>query len=836
MNMQTKIRRIRFSIGLKQGLFMGVVLIFVMFLIGFFVIKQQRNTLQTNMKKNMGAYLQMYRSRVIRELKGSLSALLQNDARERNKKQLQAVRSLYKYTLDLTNVPNFERAIFAESAHPGRMIVDSAGQFNKPMFSPKPVDEDFFQKHGRVDFFITAMVQDNKPTFINTAQRTAEEDRKLRESAAGSKRTENRRWLEGFLPVYLNFYRTAIKSGRGYDHYAEAHRLYSQWGKEEFQFSGKVAPARMTNLQVLNWLEDVYKKVWVKKDDKGGLELSAFGKHLLKRKDERVSRWMLNLLKIYAPHWEKYRRGAWFDNAIKVFTPVFQVRMAQLLDKVYLRKYNAVQKTLLGLLKEKKLFRDKPAADVRKEIRRAVAYLNSSALFVEPDEYGDGWKKLLRRLSWAVYFPRPFLDPYQNKDETINQLRMFAGQFEHYLKTGVFPFPERWEYLRLGRLSKNNRAFHPRKDEKARADYVHHMLRTAVLPFRIGFVRIILNRESVEQGLANTANRTINISVALLLRLIFFMVLLSGLLVRNIRKLATAAEAVGDGDLNYRAAIKSRDELGQLADRFNRMVAEIQAAQAALVEKSRMEGELQVAEKIQASLLPRSFPEIAGYSFAGYYSSQTEAGGDYYDVLGEDDVAAGYFSLVSADVSGHGVGSGLVMTMVRSVLRARAQNRASARDVLCRVNPQIHKDTLPTMFATAAYAVIEAKSGVMSYASAGHNAAILYNHGTGKLKLINGEGVPLGMTGAAGFNNAIKGYKVKLSAGDTFIMYTDGITEAMNSAGEEFEEERLKEAVLRHGGLPLEELLEKIVAEVDSFTENSPQEDDISLVAVRVSG
>lgn len=839
MSNQPQLRPVRFSIGLKLGLFMGLVLIFVMVLIGFFVIKQQRSTLQINMEKNMTAYLRMYRSRVLRGLQTSLQAFLQTDPAVQRREQLQSVRALYRYTLDLTNIPNFERAIFAESAHPGRMIVDSAGQFGQPMFSPKPVDPGFFRRHGRVDFFITSLVSDDEPHFINTAQRTADEDKQLQEKNPEIKLPPNRSWFEGFLPVYLNFYRAALQNNSGFDHYAAARTLYRTNAALGFLFRGKLPPERCTNLQVLGWLEQTYKRIWTEQGKKDGaaagpLELTVYGKYLTERKEDSVPRWLLNRLAYFRQFFERYRRGLWNGSALKLFSPQFQQQMALLLEKVTLRRLNASQQQMIGLLKAGKLFRDTLTADDMREIATAAAYLQAASLFVEPEKYGEKWKKLLRDLSWAQLFPRPFLDPFQNKDETVGQLQMITVMFRTYLRTGRFPFPEKWEYLRLGRLVKNNRGFYPLRSSKDRADFMQHVFRTAVLPFRVGFVRIILNRQTVEQGLAQTTNLTMNISLALLLRLIFFMVLLSGLLVKNIRRMAEAAEVVGSGNLDFRAEIKAHDELGQLADQFNRMVAEIQAAQVALVEKSRMEGELQVAEKIQASLLPRNYPEIPGFSFAGYYSSQTEAGGDYYDVLGEEDVAPGFFGMVSADVSGHGVGSGLVMTMVRSVLRAQAQNRSSARDVLCKVNPQIHKDTLPTMFATAAYAVVEAATGTMSYASAGHNAAILYNHGSGKLKLITGEGVPLGMTGAASFNNAMKGYKIRLSPGDTFLMYTDGITEAMNSEGEEFEEERLVEAVRRHGGLPLPQLLEQIVAEVDSFTGGSPQEDDISLVAVRV--
>ena len=357
------------------------------------------------------------------------------------------------------------------------------------------------------------------------------------------------------------------------------------------------------------------------------------------------------------------------------------------------------------------------------------------------------------------------------------------------------------------------------------------MLRVAVAPFKVGFVRIILRTESLRRDLDRVAYSTADLGLSLVLRMVFFTFLLSGLFVRNIRRLAEGAKRVGRGDLDTVIELETTDELGQLADQFNVMVDDIRESQVQLVEKSRMEEELQIAEQIQQRLLPETFPEVESVGFAGYYNAMTEAGGDYYDVVDVDD---GIFGLVSADVSGHGVGAGLVMTMIRSVLRAQAPGLLQAQTVLRKMNPQIFRDTPSGVFATAFYGILDTKKMELSYASAGHDPAILYNKEKGVFQFLEAAGTPIGMLPSAVFDGILKGYKLKLSPGDTLIMYTDGVTEAMNGAKEEFQDERLKESVLKHGGLPLDDLIQAIVDDVKTFTGGLPQEDDISLLAFRI--
>ena len=222
-------------------------------------------------------------------------------------------------------------------------------------------------------------------------------------------------------------------------------------------------------------------------------------------------------------------------------------------------------------------------------------------------------------------------------------------------------------------------------------------------------------------------------------------ILLAGLFVRNIRKLARAAARVGQGDLETTIDIRSRDELGRLGHEFNRMVSRIRESRAALVEKSRMEEELRIAETIQKGLLPVRFPEIPGYAFAGYYSAQSEAGGDYYDILESSLVGGGRVGLVSADVSGHGVGAGLVMTMARTLFHAQAADcpdPAGSR----RMNPQLFRDTPPAIFVTAFYAILDTGTHGITWASAG-----IIRHsvpGPAGADRCTSDGLPLGMADA----------------------------------------------------------------------------------------
>lgn len=199
--------------------------------------------------------------------------------------------------------------------------------------------------------------------------------------------------------------------------------------------------------------------------------------------------------------------------------------------------------------------------------------------------------------------------------------------------------------------------------------------------------------------------------------------LLSRIFIRPFQKILEGIQAVSQGDLNAKIEVESQDEFGLLAKIFNEMTVKIQDSQVGLVEQERLQKEMQVAQEIQHTLLPASFPQIEGYEIGATYRAAKEVGGDYYDFFWVDPTTLG---IVVADVSGKGVPGSLVMTMIRTAMRLEARGNWSASDVLAKVNQHVTSDMKRGMFVTMFYIILDSRDRSINFASAGHNPMILY--------------------------------------------------------------------------------------------------------------
>jgi predicted ester cyclase len=242
-------------------------------------------------------------------------------------------------------------------------------------------------------------------------------------------------------------------------------------------------------------------------------------------------------------------------------------------------------------------------------------------------------------------------------------------------------------------------------------------------------------------------------------------------------------------------------------------------------ERQRVEQELQVARSIQRASLPKEVPDLEGWRISPFYQPAREVGGDFYDFL---ELIDGRLGLVVGDATGKGVPAALVMASARSMLRAVAKASASPGDVLSRVNDALVTDIPPNMFVTCFYTILDPESGSLTYANAGHDLPYLHrNDGAEELRA---RGMPLGLMPGMG-------YEVKestLGAGDSALLYSDGLVEAHDAKGEMFGFPRLRALVAEH---PEERSLgEFLLEELNSFVgEGWEQEDDITLLTLKRS-
>lgn len=278
--------------------------------------------------------------------------------------------------------------------------------------------------------------------------------------------------------------------------------------------------------------------------------------------------------------------------------------------------------------------------------------------------------------------------------------------------------------------------------------------------------------------------------------------------------------------------IDASDEIGEIAQAFNEMTNKFREAQVTLVEQQKLQKELQVAQEIQQMLLPSDFPKVEGYDIASYYEAAKEVGGDLFDFVEVDDDTIG---ICVADVSGKGVPGSMIMTMIRTALRLEARGNKNPADVLARVNEFVVDDMKRGMFVTMFYVVLDSRNREIHFASAGHNPMILYRNSTKQTYYLNPPGFPVGiqLPDPDLFKRTIKSESIRLREDDILVLYTDGVTEAMNRKRELFREERFLDSIRRNAHLSVAEFIKTINKELKEFTGGAPQNDDITVVAIR---
>lgn len=243
-------------------------------------------------------------------------------------------------------------------------------------------------------------------------------------------------------------------------------------------------------------------------------------------------------------------------------------------------------------------------------------------------------------------------------------------------------------------------------------------------------------------------------------------------------------------------------------------------------ELERKKAELEVAREIQMSLLPATLPVVPGIELAARAIPAKEIGGDFYDVVLLPGQKAG---LIIADVSGKGVPAALFMALSRTVLRATATWHTRPRDAIRDANAIIAADAGSGMFVTLFFGVYDATARQLTYVNAGHNPPILF-HNSGLTEELGGTGVALGALEQTDYDERC----ISFSPGDLLVLYTDGVTEAVNAADEQFGTERLVETVRSIMGKTASEILEEIVGAVNRFSGPTPQYDDVTLMILRV--
>ncbi len=246
-------------------------------------------------------------------------------------------------------------------------------------------------------------------------------------------------------------------------------------------------------------------------------------------------------------------------------------------------------------------------------------------------------------------------------------------------------------------------------------------------------------------------------------------------------------------------------------------------------EKRRIESELRTARKVQNILLPEKAPDWPGYRIECLNRAARLISGDYFDFF---EVGEKQRGVVIADVSGKGVGAGLVMAGCRSALRAYAGGSDRVKPTLSALNRQVFSDVREDMFVSAAYLVIEEESGRVELGRAGHDAPLLYRKATGEVERLKPGGLALGIDEGNVFERVLKPLEFTLEEGDVLLLYTDGLNEAENRKGEEYGLDRVKADLSRLGSEGAKGVLEGLTSELADFVDGHNQSDDLTLVVL----
>jgi sigma-B regulation protein RsbU (phosphoserine phosphatase) len=247
-------------------------------------------------------------------------------------------------------------------------------------------------------------------------------------------------------------------------------------------------------------------------------------------------------------------------------------------------------------------------------------------------------------------------------------------------------------------------------------------------------------------------------------------------------------------------------------------------------EKKRLDHDLEIARDIQRILLPAEAPTIDGFQISGLNVPARQVSGDYFDYIQVDDERLG---VAIADVSGKGVPASLIMAICRSVLRAEAARNPSPADVLRKVNRQLYPDIKEDMFISMAYLILDHERDGVTLARAGHDAPLLYKRQSQTVTPIKSPGMVVGIDSGNVFDRLTVDFAVPLERDDCLVLYTDGVTEALNSDGDEFGIDRMIQTVRASATDGAQTIVKMIIEDVRNFTGSFPQNDDITLIAIR---
>lgn len=350
----------------------------------------------------------------------------------------------------------------------------------------------------------------------------------------------------------------------------------------------------------------------------------------------------------------------------------------------------------------------------------------------------------------------------------------------------------------------------------------------------VGFAYVGMKRDHLSKILGEARRRQLMVLVPLVAVGGLMAFALMSLLLRPIATLRRGLERIGRGDLDTRLEIRDQTELGLLAETVNQMTGELKVAQAQALERERLASEVELARRIQQSLLPSGRMECGDFVITGFHRAAAEVGGDYFDMLALPD---GRVGLAIADVAGKGVPGCLVMSMLSVLLRTFSGAASSPGQALTALEQSLSRTLRRGTFITMFYGVLDPRRGTLVYASAGHSPTLLYRGADATVEWHRTTSIPLGAVRGGVPQGDLADQNLQLLPGDMLVQFTDGFHEAAEArSGEQFGFQRMEDLVRSHAHRGPEAVMQALADAVDRWSGSENRQDDETLLVVTRAG
>ncbi len=351
---------------------------------------------------------------------------------------------------------------------------------------------------------------------------------------------------------------------------------------------------------------------------------------------------------------------------------------------------------------------------------------------------------------------------------------------------------------------------------------------TSFLVLITPYEEILKPADQAKEYIQARINKMVNIVWYLMFGMIVFVFILAVAFSRTVTKpiqaLSDGAKSLSKGNFNARVDIPSRDEFGEMGRLFNTLGPQLK-------ERFQWGHSMDLAREVQQNLLPDKAPFVDGLDIAGKSIYCDKTGGDYYDFLEIGQPDMGKITVVVGDVSDHGIPSALLMTTARALIRQRYAMPGDISQIVSDVNRHLTKDVQESgQFMTLFYSEIDSREKNIKWVRAGHDPALLYDQNTDRFEELAGTGIPLGVFESTVYEASYR----KIAAGQIILIGTDGIWETHNTTGDMFGKDKLKKIIRDHAKAPATKIVATIIDEVENFRKPLEQEDDITLVVVKI--